>query len=136
MMAVIMNILFVDDDADVLMLYKQVLEDAFPKAYFIGASSGAQALNMCSGDEVKFSLILTDFKMPGMDGLEFIQALRHSESSSRFTPVILISGYTNEIEDSMLKTYAIHKLPKPISSSQLIEVCATFLGVRPVQKPA
>ncbi|HYX35277.1 MAG TPA: hypothetical protein VE954_19445 [Oligoflexus sp.] len=44
MIAVIMNILFVDDDADVLMLYRQVLKDAFPKAYFIGAISGAQAV--------------------------------------------------------------------------------------------
>jgi CheY-like chemotaxis protein len=124
-----MHILLVDDDADVLIHYQSILHKAFPKARYICAPTGAIALDICCRDEIEFSLILTDYKMPVMDGKEFLIALRHSESRNKSTPSILISGYLSEVDQASFENLVIHQLEKPVRKNQLIEVCSLLLGV-------
>lgn len=42
-----LNVLFVDDESEILFWYKSIFEIAFPEANFLSASDGQKALKCC-----------------------------------------------------------------------------------------
>ncbi|MEY4388248.1 MAG: hypothetical protein RLY20_3531 [Verrucomicrobiota bacterium] len=68
------KILLVDDDADLLDLYQEILKDLPSKPEVHVADSGSRALAMIEGQA--FHLIITDLKMPRMDGLQVLSIVR------------------------------------------------------------
>jgi CheY-like chemotaxis protein len=85
------RILLVDDNANGLAARKSVLEEL---GYSIVTStSGADALEQFESPD-PFDLVVTDYKMPRMDGLELIGRLRKHTPS---LPIVLISGYVDTL---------------------------------------
>jgi CheY-like chemotaxis protein len=84
------RILLVDDNANGLCARKQVLEELGHR--IATATSGADALEQFAHH--KFDLVVTDYKMPRMDGLELIARLRKQAPD---LPVVLISGYADTL---------------------------------------
>jgi CheY-like chemotaxis protein len=80
------TILVVDDDADILELFKESLEDLSFQVRT--AQDGVIALNFLTTNKVDF--IITDIAMPNMSGLEFIHKLQERLD---FTPFFFITGY-------------------------------------------
>ncbi len=79
----------IDDDRSVRFVLSQALRDAgYAVLAFDGAAKALQALE----DEVHPALVFTDVRMPGMDGLGFLAALkmRHPQ-----LPVVVMSAYTD-----------------------------------------
>src|SRR5437868_2050033 len=73
-------------------------------------------------------LVLTDLKLPGMDGLALLEKLRGQNSH---TPVIVMSAYgTVEIAVEAMKKGAVDFLPKPFSLDHLTVVVEKALEVR------
>ena len=73
-------------------------------------------------------LVLTDLKLPGMDGLAFLEQLR---AQNMFTPVIVMSAFgTVEIAVEAMKKGAVDFLPKPFSLDHLSVVVEKALEVR------
>jgi DNA-binding NtrC family response regulator len=73
-------------------------------------------------------LILTDLKLPGMDGLAFLEQLR---AQNMLTPVIVMSAFgTVEIAVDAMKKGAVDFLPKPFSLDHLSVVVEKALEVR------
>src|SRR6202790_5058290 len=73
-------------------------------------------------------LILTDLKLPGMDGLELLERLK---SQNSHTPVIVMSAFgTVEIAVEAMKKGAVDFLPKPFSLDHLSVVVEKALEVR------
>ncbi len=73
-------------------------------------------------------LILTDLRLPGMDGLEFIGHIRRQDSR---TPIIVMTAFgtvANAVE--AMKAGAIDFLPKPFSMDHLMTVIHKALEVR------
>jgi CheY-like chemotaxis protein len=94
----IKKILLVDDDEDELELFMQSLED-IPGAFSCTqANSGQHAMQLLP--EIVPDYIFMDFNLPGMNGLELLQALKN-DSRSQHIPVYLysttISPETNRI---------------------------------------
>ena len=84
------SILLVDDNANGLAARRSVLEEL---GYRIATStSGADALEQFASH--KFDLVVTDYKMPRMDGLELIGRLRKCSAD---LPIVLISGYVDTL---------------------------------------
>jgi CheY-like chemotaxis protein len=84
------RILLVDDNRLGLIARKAVLED---QGYRITtAAEGQEALERFGRD--KFDLIITDYKMPKMNGLELIEKIRERPDA---VPIILISGYAEAL---------------------------------------
>jgi signal transduction histidine kinase len=84
----------------------------------VEARSGAEALEHARREE--FALILLDLMMPGMDGFEMLEHLRHIPLA-RHTPVILLSAYDLDLP-AMERAYelgAIDCLSKPVPPSLL-----------------
>jgi len=101
------RVLIVDDESSAV----RVLQAALKKRFEIvdGAESPAEALEKLRHQA--YGLLFVDFKMPGMDGLSFIQQIRYMEI---FTPAILFSGYiTPEITLRAFQLGVIDLLAKP-----------------------
>jgi two-component system response regulator HydG len=85
------RILLVDDNANGLAARKSVLEEL--GFSIVTCTSGADALEQFSSRDA-FDLVVTDYKMPRMDGLELIGRLRKHTPS---LPIVLISGYVDTL---------------------------------------
>jgi len=84
------RILLVDDNIHGSTARKTVLEELGHKIHV--ASSGAEALERFA--EQKYDLVVTDYKMPRMDGLELIVRLRKQQPDIR---IVLVSGFVDAL---------------------------------------
>ena len=123
------RILLVDDNAHGLAARKNVLEEL--GHHTVTASSGAEALE-CALKQ-KFSLVVTDYKMPCMDGLELIGLLR---KQSPGVPVILVSGFVDTLGLNEQNTGADAVIQKSANEvSHLIRAVSRLLNRKPLKKP-
>ena len=83
-------ILLVDDNHDGVVARRSVLEELGYRV--VPACSGPDALMYVEQQE--FDLIITDYKMVPMDGLELISHLRKNEFQK---PIILLSGFADSL---------------------------------------
>lgn len=110
------RILIVDDEQDITSVLSDVLSD---KGYSTTmAHNGRQALETFNADP--FDLVITDLKMPEMDGLELLSKLRQQNPEA---VVIMMTGYaTVETAVEALKTGAYDYILKPFKVSELLQV--------------
>src|SRR5579871_1247325 len=93
--------------------------------YEVRAAASAEEGIRYAGD---MDLVLTDLKLPGMDGLAFLEKLR---SENVHTPVVVMSAFgTVEIAVEAMKKGAVDFLPKPFSLDHLSVVVEKALEVR------
>ena len=122
------SLLVVDDSATMRQLLCMTLTrvEGITQANITEAFDGEDALNKVRSQE--FDLVLTDIRMPRMDGLEFIRAVR-SEMKERKLPIIIIStkGADEDVKLGM-SLGASGYLSKPISMPQLKEMVLNFLS--------
>ncbi len=107
------HILVVDDSMDTLELVKRNLES---KGYRTSTSSGAvEALKILEAAPI--DLVITDLKMPEVDGLSF---LRHIRENYKDVQVMMITGYPS-IDGAVVavKSGAEEYLPKPFTDVEL-----------------
>ena len=73
----------------------------------------------------KCSLLITDLKMPGMDGIEVLQKAKHI---APFVPVLVMSGYGNiPTAVKAIKAGAVDFIEKPLEKKKLIYMVKTIL---------
>jgi CheY-like chemotaxis protein len=125
------RILLVDDNANGLKARKMVLEEL---GYgIVTAANGHDALERFAPQ--KFDLVVTDYKMPRMDGLELIVNLRRLEPE---LPIILISGFVDAMglnEENTKADAVIQKSANEVSHLSL--AVARLLRQKSLrQKPA
>lgn len=110
------NILVVDDEQIVLRSCERILA---PEGYGVDtATSAKDALSLL--DRNLYDLIITDVKMPEMDGIEFMRQVRAKNPD---ISMVVITGYpSQESIREALSLRIIDYLPKPFSPTHLIEV--------------
>jgi len=113
------TILVVDDDVLIAMSTVDMLEDLGHTV--IEANNGAKALEIIERD-VPIDLILTDYAMPGMTGLELAHAARKLRPG---VPVLIATGYAELHETSHLD---FPRLTKPYQQHQLASHVARLLS--------
>jgi CheY-like chemotaxis protein len=124
------SILLVDDNKLGLSARRSVLEELGHR--IATASNGVDALEQFGTR--RFDLVVTDYKMPRMDGLELIIGLREIAPD---LPVILISGFVDSLglnEESTGADVVIQKSANEVS--HLVRAVARLLRKKPVRKPA
>jgi len=111
------RILIVDDDELILLILELSIECLLPGCQIIAVSDGALAL--AELQQQPFDLILTDYHMPRMNGLDLVRAAR--QISSDIPPIILMSGaYSlDEIQTRTGSTTLAGFLTKPFTMPQL-----------------
>ncbi len=109
------SILVVDDDPLTRKLVIAMLADL--RLDIMEANSGLLALEMLRTQS--FKTVITDIKMPGMDGLEFITRLQEKNID---IPVIFISGFADkEIAIRALRLGAFDFVEKPFDKVTLVD---------------
>jgi DNA-binding NtrC family response regulator len=118
------NILVVDDDAVIREGLRRVLGQ---EGYQVETQpNGRLALDRMQ--EASFALLITDLKMPGMSGLEVLQAVKVLQPEM---PVILITGYAaidNAVE--VMRSGAADYLAKPFTNEEIVSKVRKALDAR------
>ena len=122
-----MKIVIADDSRTARFLIRQYLEMAgFFQADFIEVESGREALAHLKENAV--DLVITDYKMPEMDGLDLLRRVKASPKLHDL-PVLVITSFANQAKiDELLENGAFAVLQKPLSLSKLHETVKTFLN--------
>jgi DNA-binding NtrC family response regulator len=109
-------ILVVEDEPKMRRLLElQLGEEGFDLRTAADAETGLQLLN-----KEKFDLIVTDFKLPGMNGLEFLQAAKRVNAE---IPVVIMTAHgTIESAVEAMKNGASDYVLKPFSLAELVLV--------------
>ena len=114
------NILLIDDDKLILMTLKRLLTH---EGYQVTtALNGQAALRKMAEDG--FDLIISDIKMPEMDGIETVKKIREylSQHSKSLIPEIFITAYAKEdIYREALALNAAGYIEKPFDIKTLIQ---------------
>ena len=112
-----MKILCVDDDRTTLTLTTRSLERACPEDEIISASSGEEAVEILR--TLPIDLLITDLVMPGISGIEVLEA---AKSERPGTEVIMVTAYSSvESAVEAMAKGARDYLPKPINIDLLVE---------------
>ncbi|MCZ6604875.1 MAG: response regulator [Alphaproteobacteria bacterium] len=120
------QILIVEDNLEMLEILKRALE---AKGYDVEVAAGGQA-GLDAYNKKQFDVVVTDIVMPGVDGLEFVKAVRNIDKT---TKIIAISGGGADMEAS----YALNvadiygadvELYKPFSLEEFMERVAGLLA--------
>lgn len=120
-------IYLIDDDAGMTLMLKDFLEShRYQVQCFNSAQEAYQALN----EDV--SLVITDLRMPGMDGLSFIE---NAKRRWPLLPIILVTAFGSiETAIEATKKGAYHFLTKPLKLSELLVFTEKALYFRELQK--
>jgi DNA-binding NtrC family response regulator len=117
-------ILIVEDEAKMRRLLELNLgEDGFTIFSAEDAETGAKLLR-----ENPIDLVLTDLKLPGMNGLEFLQTIKHQNAA---LPVVVMTAFGSvETAVEAMKAGASDYVLKPFSLSEMRMVIHKELDVR------
>ena len=111
-----MNILVVDDEQSICMLLHDVLTRFGHTVE--SRQDGAKAVELAT--ERRFNLVFLDIRMPGMNGVDTLKALRQLQPEATF---VMITGYADDdIVDECLSTGATDCLCKPFSLTQVTDL--------------
>lgn len=109
------HILYVDDDANLLALESVRLRRL---GYEVTTRPNAQvALKTLESSPEAYDLLITDYKMPGMNGVELAEELR--DGGYEF-PMVLMSGYQGDLPAHEAHNAGINViLAKPVQNEEL-----------------
>jgi PAS domain S-box-containing protein len=85
----------------------------------VQAASGEEALGLLEKNKTGFDVVIMDYTLGGLSGLEVVQIMRRHELH---TPVLMISGYLGpEVTEQTLAQGRVRVLTKPFHPNELIE---------------
>ncbi len=117
-------VLVVDDEIGILSLIKFTLESE-TKWRVLLSSSGQDGLTQAQTELP--DIILSDVRMPHMDGIEMIQRLR-SQPQTQDIPILLITSLPDEISSQVLNRLNISQvIDKPFDALILIDLIVSTL---------
>jgi DNA-binding NtrC family response regulator len=123
----------VDDDPDIVLLFRDALKSISGITIFT-FTDPILALEHFQVNEYAYVLVISDFKMPGLNGIEFIKKIKEY---NRFVRTILMTAF--QIEDKLFLEYTKKKiinafLQKPIGIHDLLKEVDTQLHSYEMQK--
>ncbi len=116
------KILIADDERTVLLLIQRLLNaNGYETAE---AANGLAALELFQTQF--FDLIITDLRMPRMDGMTFLHEVNKLEPT---IPIIILTAYTpTENADEIMKNCTSVYMAKPFKADDLLNTVRCMLG--------
>ncbi len=120
------NILLVDDQRDIIRMLHSALDTLKDiKLKVFECQSGEEA--MLESSHHKIDLLVTDYKLPGMTGLELMHKIRARHPEAK---VILISGVSErKVRQELANAGAMAIFDKPISIADFLDAAERALGL-------
>jgi CheY-like chemotaxis protein len=125
--------LLVDDNSDIVDLYCEYLQSAGYKiASFDNPINALNYLNKNDDENTlaNCSLIITDYKMPQMSGLDFINKIREKDTDCKIKMILISAFMKSDLNvDDIVNNLKIDKvIEKPIRLENLKEEVKTLLS--------
>jgi signal transduction histidine kinase/ActR/RegA family two-component response regulator len=118
------RIAYIDDDESLVLLVQRMLERrGYAVDGFVDARAGLAALK---ADPGRFELVVSDYNMPGMSGIDVSREVRAIRPD---LPVALISGLiTNEMRERAAAAGLHHLIFKPNAIEELCDAVQRLIG--------
>lgn len=109
------KILIVDDEPDMLKLLSMILREKTPYE-IVTTNNPIEALELAKN--VNFDLVITDLKMPGLDGLQLLEEVKKRDED---VPVIIITAYgTIDAATEAIQKGGFDFITKPFKKEQIL----------------
>ena len=119
------RVLVADDDPEICTLVKTILGRG---PYDVTLCSDAESALVHIGKDDPYDILISDFMLPGISGIDLIAQVRQNRATSRM-PVVLISGHNNYAMDDRAKSAGANAfLNKPFTAVQLRTVVQQLLA--------
>jgi CheY-like chemotaxis protein len=126
------RVLLVDDSPMILAMLSDALGDSYD---VVTASSGEEAIEILDEDKIEaesgveinhFNIIVTDMRMPGMSGLDVARHVKQMNRSTRFTPVLLLTG--EEMTKEEARAHGCASYVSKENSGRVVSMIKILLG--------
>ena len=124
-----MRVLVVDDNATSRAILQEMLESFTFEVTL--AASGPEGITELenAGGEKPFELVVMDWKMPGMDGIETSRRINNHKSLSKIPAIVMVTAYgRDEVMQQAEKVGIEGLLLKPVSPSMLFDTVMEAFG--------
>jgi DNA-binding NtrC family response regulator len=122
------HVLLIDDEAIALSNLTHVFER---EGYEVTACKNGES-GLAAMQSTEFDLVLTDLRMPGIDGMD---VLRHVRETAPDVPVIVITGHASlDSAVDAMKAGAYHYISKPFRLDEAREVVRSALELRRIKR--
>jgi len=109
------KILIVDDEPDMLKLLSMILKEKTPYEV-ITTNNPVEAVELAKKGD--FDLVITDLKMPGLDGLQLLEEVKKKDED---IPVIIITAYgTIDAATEAIEKGGFDFITKPFKKEQIL----------------
>ena len=128
------KLLVVDDHTT---LFRNIQEKATSWGMTVDtALNGRQALRKLEKShdlEEPFHILLTDWSMPEMNGLELCETIRKDNRNNRLDIILMSSSRVMPEKEILAKLHISSTLEKPFTSDQLHDALGKIVGARPIE---
>ncbi len=124
-----MKVLVVDDNSTARGIFQEMLESfSFDVTLAASGQEGLTALETASENQ-PFELVIMDWQMPGMDGIEASRRIKNHRGLSKIPAIVMATAYGREevmqqVEEAGLEGFLI----KPVSASMLFDAIMQAFG--------
>ncbi len=129
-----LRVLVADDNAAAREIMQEILESFSFKVTL--AASGREALHELENAKEPYDLVLTDYKMPEMNGIETTEHIKKRTGLSKIPIIIMISAYgREEVRKRADHTGVDAFLNKPVERSLLFDTIISLFGEKAESMP-
>ena len=124
-----LKVLVVDDNATSRQIFKEILESfTFDVSL---AATGEEALSELESAQEPYRLVIMDWKMPGLDGIETSRRVKSNPNLGKIPAIIMVTSYGREEVMHLSKQIGIEGfLLKPVNASILFDAVMEAMGTK------
>jgi len=126
----VQRVLVVDDNASAREILTSMLASMGFSVDQAGSGESAIALLELADETTPYDVVVMDWRMPGMDGIETTRAIKEHKSLNKIPTVIMVTAYDRDEAQEYAKHVDISSfLTKPVTASTLLESILLANGV-------
>ncbi len=127
-----LRVLVVDDNATAREILSSILASFGLRVDQAGSGEAAISLLEQEDDSEAYDLVLMDWKMPNMDGIETTQAIQNDSKLTHVPTVIMVTAYGRDEADEAAEGINLAGfLTKPVTPSSLLDAIMVAMGQQP-----
>jgi len=130
-----LRVLIVDDNATSCEILRHILENFGYRVDHVNNGKSAVEFLEKADKITPYQLVLMDWRMPGMDGVETTRMIQHDQNITHVPTVIMISAYSRmELKIAAADVDFASLLTKPVTSSSLHNAILVAMGHEAIHK--